>query len=77
MSRSRTRSISPHERARTVHRLPVATSLDDVRVNVSKNALPPRPQRNGKEANGKRNVSIFLLSHNLLMLTMGIISIET
>lgn len=60
-SKSRSRSPSPHERAiRPVHRLPVATSLNDVRVGIPKNpnALPPRPHaRNGKDSNGKRNVS--------------------
>ena len=50
--------MSPRERSRTVHRLPVATSLDDLRANITKDAAGARQsQRNGKETNGKRSVS--------------------
>ncbi|KAI0960240.1 hypothetical protein AcW1_004808 [Taiwanofungus camphoratus] len=58
-SRSRTPSRSPKERPRTVHRLPVATSVNDIALSLTKSPLPaPRirgqdPYRNGG-TNGKQ-----------------------
>ncbi|KAJ3553208.1 hypothetical protein NM688_g3741 [Phlebia brevispora] len=55
-SRSRTRSRSPVERSKTVHRLPVATSLEDVRNFVPKTSAPLNfSQRRNGEHKGRSN----------------------
>ncbi|GBE87337.1 Pkinase-domain-containing protein [Sparassis crispa] len=60
-SRSRSPSRSPKERPRTVHRLPVATSISDIALSLSRTPLPrstdvlPIARQNGKaDTNGKR-----------------------
>ncbi|KAI0698581.1 hypothetical protein BC835DRAFT_643992 [Cytidiella melzeri] len=57
---SRSPSRSPRERSRPVHRLPLATSAEDLRKKISLKTpidLPPRPvqdHRNGDSGSGKR-----------------------
>lgn len=59
---SRSPSRSPRERSRTVHRLPLATSAEDMRKAAARTpfGLPQKPvqeQRNG-EGKGRRDVSV-------------------
>ncbi|KAI0092418.1 hypothetical protein BDY19DRAFT_482706 [Irpex rosettiformis] len=60
-SMSRTPSRSPRERSRTVHRLPLATSAEDLRSKMGAKGpgdLPQRPDnRNGDGAGKRKDVS--------------------
>ncbi|KAK7695842.1 hypothetical protein QCA50_000480 [Cerrena zonata] len=77
-SRSRSPSISPRDRPRPVHRLPTASSVNDVNAPTptGKNALPrppglpmrpeaaPHPQKNGKANKRKKKQNRNAGNHN-------------